>query len=235
MYGAPPHGASACPIPQRQDFPSAILPVGSLVVPGTGRGALAVGERCKESTAGRGERMPVWGDAHRFAGEKRGFPASVLMAGERKQEGWGVGWHRHGATALPAPILDTPQVMAVVASARRRAGRRCGASRPDPPLPAPQCKTAAARRYTFAFCNGGCGSARHRGNSLSGWTSCRKNCAVAWLTFCVAIFLKIVLLVDTWTTADGGSSPSTRTPRRKQHVEDSVHGICPAHLPHWSG
>lgn len=60
--------------------------------------------------------MPVWGDAHRFAGEKRGFPASVLMAGERKQEGWGVGWHRHGATALPAPILDTPQVMAVVAS-----------------------------------------------------------------------------------------------------------------------
>ena len=116
LYGAPPHGASACPIPQRQDFPSAILPVGSLVVPGTGRGALAVGERCKESTAGRGERMPVWGDAHRFAGEKRGFPASVLMAGERKQEGWGVGWHRHGATALPAPILDTPQVMAVVAS-----------------------------------------------------------------------------------------------------------------------
>ena len=45
--------------------------------------------------------MPVWGDAHRFAGEKRGFPASVLMAGERKQEGWGAGWHRHGATALP--------------------------------------------------------------------------------------------------------------------------------------
>ena len=45
--------------------------------------------------------MPVWGDAHRFAGEKRGFPASVLMAGERKKEGWGAGWHRHGATALP--------------------------------------------------------------------------------------------------------------------------------------
>ena len=103
LYGAPPHGASACPIPQRPDFPSAILPVGSLVVPGTGRGALAVGERCKASTAGRGERMPVWGDAHRFAGEKRGFPSFVLMAGERKQEGWGAGWHRHGATALPAP------------------------------------------------------------------------------------------------------------------------------------
>ena len=59
--------------------------------------------------------MPVWGDAHRFAGEKRGFPSFVLMAGERKQEGWGAGWHRHGATALPAPILDTLQVMAVVA------------------------------------------------------------------------------------------------------------------------
>ena len=231
--------ALACPIPQRPDFPSAIVPVGSLVVPGTGRGALAVGERCKASTAGRGERMPVWGDAHRFAGEKRGFPSFVLMAGERKQEGWGAGWHRHGATALPAPHPRYPSGHGGRCSrgrmAQRRAGRRCGASRPDPQLPAPQCKTAAARRYTFAFCNGGCGSARHRGNSLSGWTSCRKNCAVAWLTFGVAIFLKIVLLVDTWTTADRGSSPSTRTPRRKQHVEDSVHGICPAHLPHWSG
>ena len=137
LYGAPPHGASACPIPQRQDFPSAILPVGSLVVPGTGRGALAVGERCKESTAGRGERMPVWGDAHRFAGEKRGFPASVLMAGERKQEGWGVGWHRHGATALPAPILDTPQVMAVVASG---GGWRGGGPIPSQPMSAEERK-----------------------------------------------------------------------------------------------
>ena len=96
------------------------------------RGALAVGERCKASTAGRGERMPVWGDAHRFAGEKRGFPASVLMAGERKKEGWGAGWHRHGATALPAPHPRYPSGHGGRCSrgrmAQRRAGRRCGAS-----------------------------------------------------------------------------------------------------------
>ena len=131
LYGAS-HAARACPIPQRPDLPSAILPVGSLLVPGTGRGALAVGERCKASTAGRGERMPVCGDAHRFAGEKRGFPASVLMAGERKQEGWGAGWHRHGATALPAPHPRYPSGHGGRCSrgrmAQRRAGRRCGAS-----------------------------------------------------------------------------------------------------------
>ena len=205
-----------------------------------------MGERCKASTAGRGERMPVWGDAHRFAGEKRGFPASVLMAGERKKEGWGAGWHRHGATALPAPHPRYPSGH----GGRCPGGGWRGGGQADVAAPPGLIRSflrhsarlrhgghglRQPRRYTFAFCNGGCGSARHRGNSLSGWTSCRKNCAVAWLTFGVAIFLKIVLLVDTWTTADRGSSPSTRTPRRKQHVEDSVHGICPAHLPHWSG
>uniref|UniRef100_UPI0026F0871C hypothetical protein n=1 Tax=Desulfovibrio piger TaxID=901 RepID=UPI0026F0871C len=173
LYGAS-HAARACPIPQRPDFPSAILPL-----------------------------------------------------------------------SLP-PILDTLQVMAVIAPGGGwRSGGQADVAAPpglirsflrtvqDCGMAGTAC--GSPRRYTFAFCNGGCGSARHRGNSLSGWTSCRKNCAVAWLTFGVAIFLKIVLLVDTWTTADRGSSPSTRTPRRKQHVEDSVHGICPAHLPRWSG
>ena len=90
--------------------------------------------------------MPVWGDAHRFAGEKRGFPASVLMAGERKQEGWGAGWHRHGATALPPSSIPLRSWRSLLQGADGgRVGRRCGASRPDPQLPAPQCKTAAWR------------------------------------------------------------------------------------------
>ena len=102
LYGAS-HAARACPITQRRTSPPQFCRWGPWLSPVQAGDILAVGERYKESTAGRGERMPVWGDAHRFAGEKRGFPASVLMAGERKKEGWGAGWHRHGATALPAP------------------------------------------------------------------------------------------------------------------------------------
>ena len=123
--------ARACPITQRRTSPPQFCRWGPWLSPVQAGDILAVGERYKESTAGRGERMPVWGDAHRFAGEKRGFPASVLMAGERKKEGWGAGWHRHGATALPAPHPRYPSGHGGRCSrgrmAQRRAGRRCGA------------------------------------------------------------------------------------------------------------
>lgn len=91
--------------------------------------------------------MPVWGDAHRFAGEKRGFPASVLMlvSGNRRA---GV----PGGTGTGRPLCPHPRYPSGHGGrcsrgrmAQRRAGRRCGASRADPPLPAPQCKTAAWR------------------------------------------------------------------------------------------
>ena len=138
--------ALACPIPQRPDLPSAILPVGSLVVPGTGREALAVGERYKESTAAEESGCPSGGMHTVLRGKSAAFPLFVLMAGERKQEGWGAGWHRHGATALPPSSIPLRSWRSLLQGADGgRVGRRCGASRPDPQLPAPQCKTAAWR------------------------------------------------------------------------------------------
>lgn len=59
--------------------------------------------------------MPVWGDAHRFAGEKRGFPASVLMLVSGNRRAGVPGGTGTGRPLSLLPILDTLQVMVVVA------------------------------------------------------------------------------------------------------------------------
>ena len=146
LYGAPPRRA------RLPDPPAAGPPLRNFAggVPGCPRYRPGIfglwGKDVRKARRAEESGCPSGGMHTVLRGKSAAFPLFVLMAGERKQEGWGAGWHRHGATALPPSSIPLRSWRSLLQGADGgRVGRRCGASRPDPQLPAPQCKTAAWR------------------------------------------------------------------------------------------
>ena len=132
LYGAPPRRA------RLPDPPAAGPPLRNFAggVPGCPRYRPGIfglwGKDVRKARRAEESGCPSGGMHTVLRGKSAAFPLFVLMAGERKQEGWGAGWHRHGATALPAPHPRYPSGHGGRCSrgrmAQRRAGRRCGAS-----------------------------------------------------------------------------------------------------------
>ena len=66
--------ARACPIPQRPDLPSAILPVGSLVVPGTAGELWLWGKDVRQARRAEESGCPSGGMHTVLRGKSAAFP-----------------------------------------------------------------------------------------------------------------------------------------------------------------